>query len=62
MRAGCLCSSTGGRHYITAPIKTIVPECEASNALRGGKLAFFVKAEAVPRATRDMLFNDTPAT
>jgi hypothetical protein len=55
-------SFTGGGHYITAPIKTIEPVIEAANALPRAKLAFFVKAEAAPRATRDMLINDTPAT
>ena len=61
-RFKCRLASTGEGHYITASIKTIAPVIEASNALWCGKLAFFVKAAAARLATRDMLFDDTPAT
>jgi hypothetical protein len=55
-------ASTGGSHYIIIPIKTIALVNGGSNAAPRGKLAFFVKAEAAPRGTRDMLIGDTPAT
>jgi hypothetical protein len=55
-------ASTGGRYYIITSIKTTDPVIEALNALSRGKLDFFVKAEAAPRVTRDMLIDDTPAT